>query len=187
MRSVTYSMSASLDGYIAGPDGSFDWPGFGEEVFRFWIDEIRGVDVHLMGRRLYETMLYWETAPEDPSLSDAEREWAGLWNPLPKAVFSKTLSAVDGKARLVSGGLAEEIERLRAEPGEGEIAIGGATLAAEASGLGLIDEYRVMVYPVLVGGGIPFFAREERRVDLELVETRTFNSRVVYLRYRVAR
>ena len=87
----------------------------------------------------------------------------------------------------MSGGRAVEIERLRAEPGEGEIAIGGATLAAEASGLGLIDEYRVMVYPVLVGGGIPFFPREERRVDLELVETRTFNSRVVYLRYRVAR
>ena len=90
-------------------------------------------------------------------------------------------------ARLASGGLAEEIERLRAEPGEGDIAIGGATLAAEAAALGLIDEYRARVYPVLVGGGIPFFPQRERRVDLELVETRTFSSRVVYLRYRVAR
>jgi dihydrofolate reductase len=88
---------------------------------------------------------------------------------------------------LASGGLAEEIERLRAEPGEGEIAIGGATLAAEAAGLDLIDEYRVMVYPVLVGGGIPFFPHRERRVDLELVETRTVGSNVVYLHYRVAR
>ncbi|MET9763150.1 dihydrofolate reductase family protein [Streptomyces sp. NPDC006372] len=187
MRSVTYSMSMSLDGYIVGPDGGFNWTEPDEEVFRFWIYDIRQVGVHLMGRRLYETMLYWETADQDPSLGDDEREWTALWKPLPKVVFSTTLSEVQGNARLVSGGLAEEIERLRAEPGEGEIAIGGATLAAEAAASGLIDEYRVMVYPVLVGGGIPFFDRRERRVDLELVETRTFGQGVVYLRYRVAR
>jgi dihydrofolate reductase len=187
MRSVTYSMGVSLDGYIVGPDGGFDWTAPDEEVFRFWIDEIREVGVHLLGRRLYETMLYWETADQDPSLGDAELEWAALWKPLPKVVFSTTLSEVQGHARLASGGLAEEIERLRAERGEGDIAIGGATLAAEAAAFGLIDEYRAMVYPVLVGGGIPFFPRRERRVDLELVETRTFSSSVVYLRYRVAR
>jgi len=187
MRSVTYSMSVSLDGYIVGPDGTFDWPGFDEEIFRFWIDKTREVGVHLLGRRLYETMLYWETADQDPSLDDAQLEWAALWNPLPKVVFSTTLSAVQGTARLASGGLAEEIERLRAEPVEGDIAIGGATLAAEAAALDLIDEYRVVVYPVLVGGGIPFFPRRERRVDLELVETRTFSSSVLYLRYRVPR
>jgi dihydrofolate reductase len=185
MRNVTYSMSVSADGYIVGPDGDFDWTAPDEEVFRFWIDEIRGVGVHLLGRRLYETMLYWETADQDASLSEAELEWTALWNPLPKVVFSNTLSAVEGSARLASGGLGEEIERLRAEPGEGDIAIGGATLAAEAAALGLIDEYRTMVYPVLAGGGIPFFPRRERRVDLELLETRTFSSRFVYLRYRV--
>ena len=185
MRSVTYSMSVSLDGYIVGPDGDFDW-SMPDEVFRFWIDEIRGVGVHLLGRRLYETMLYWETA-DHGSLDDAQLEWAGIWNPLPKVVFSTTLSAVQGNARLAAGDLAAEIDRLRAEPGEGEIAIGGATLAAEAADLDLIDEYRAMVYPVLVGGGVPFFPRHERRVDLELVETRTFSSRVVYLRYRVVR
>ena len=187
MRSVTYSMSASLDGYVVGPDGRFDWTAPDAEVFRFWIDEIRGIGVHLMGRRLYETMLYWETADQDPSLDDAEREWTALWKPLSKVVFSTTLSEVQGNARLASRGLAAEIERLRAEPGEGEIAIGGATLAAQAAALDLIDEYRVMVHPVLVGGGVPFFPRQERRVDLELVETRTFSSSVVYLRYRVAR
>ncbi|OEJ62389.1 deaminase [Streptomyces agglomeratus] len=187
MRSVTYSMSVSLDGYIVGPDGDFNWTVPGEDVFRFWIDEIRQVGVHLLGRRLYETMLYWETADQDPTLDDSMREWTGLWKPLPKVVFSTTLSTVQGNARLASGGLAEEIERLRAEPGEGDIAIGGATLAAEAAALGLIDEYRTMVYPVLVGGGIPYFPQRERRVVLELAETRTFNSRVVYLRYRVAR
>ncbi len=186
MRSVTYSMNPSLDGYIVGPDGDFDW-GLPDEVFRFWIDEIREVDVHLLGRRLYETMLYWETADQDRSLDDSEREWAALWNPLPKVVFSTTLSAVEGHARLATGSVAQEIERLRAEPGDGEIAIGGATLAAEAAAADLIDEYRLMVYPVLVGGGIPFFARDERHVDLELVETRPYSSKVVYLRYRVKR
>jgi dihydrofolate reductase len=187
MRSVTYSMGVSLDGYIVGPDGGFDWSVPDEDVFRFWIDEIREVGVHLLGRRLYETMLYWETADQDGSLDEAELEWAGIWNPLPKVVFSTTLSAVQGNARLASGDLAGEIERLRAEPGEGDIAIGGATLAAEAAESSLIDEYRTKVHPVLVGGGIPFFPRHERRVDLELVETRTFGSGVVYFRYRVAR
>lgn len=187
MRSVTYSMNVSLDGYIVGPDGGFDWTAPDEDVFRFWIDDIRQVGVHLMGRRLYETMLYWETAEQEQTLDDAELEWAAIWKALPKVVFSTTLSAVKGNARLAYGGPAEEIERLRAEPGEGEIAIGGATLAAEVAAAGLIDEYRAMVSPVLVGGGIPFFPQSERRVDLELVETRTFNSRFVYLRYRVTR
>ncbi|MFC9425683.1 dihydrofolate reductase family protein [Streptomyces sp. NPDC056987] len=187
MRSVTYSMNVSLDGYIVGPDGGFNWTTPDEEVFRSWIDEIRQVGVHLLGRRLYETMLYWETADQDPSLDDSRLEWAALWKPLPKVVFSTTLSAVQGHARLAFGGPAEEIERLRAEPGAGDIAIGGAGLAAEAAASGLIDEYRLRVYPVLVGGGIPFFPRSERRVDLELVETRTFDSGVAYLRYRVTR
>jgi dihydrofolate reductase len=185
MRSVTYSMNVSLDGYIVGPDGGFEWTAPDAEVFRFWIDEIRQVGVHLLGRRLYETMLYWETAEQEQTLNEAELEWAAIWKALPKVVFSTTLSAVQGNARLVSGGLAEELERLRAEPGQGEIAIGGATLAAEVAAAGLVDEYRAMVYPVLVGGGVPFFPRGERRVDLELVETHSFNSGVVYLRYRV--
>ncbi len=187
MRLVTYSMGVSLDGYIVGPDGGFDWTVPDAEVFQSHLDELRGVGVHLMGRRLYETMLYWETADQDPSLDAAELEWAALWNPLPKVVFSTTLSAVQGNARLASGGLAEEIQRLRAEPGDGDIAIGGATLAAEAAALDLIDEYRPRVHPVLLGGGIPYFPQRERRVDLQLLGTRTFNSRVVYVRYRVAR
>jgi dihydrofolate reductase len=187
MRSVTFSMGISLDGYIVGPDGGFDWTGFDDEVFRSHIEEIRGVGVYLLGRRLYETMLYWETAGQDQPLDDAQLEWAALWKPLPKVVFSTTLTAVQGHARLASGSLAEEIERWRAEPGDSEIWIGGATLAAEAAASGLIDEYRLRVYPVLVGGGVSYFPQRERRVDLELVETRGFGSGVVYLRYRVAR
>ncbi|MGI5208323.1 dihydrofolate reductase family protein [Spirillospora sp. CA-108201] len=187
MRSVTYSMSVSLDGYVIGPDGGFDWATPDEDVFRFATDEVRGLDVHLLGRRLYETMLYWENPERNPSLDDSEREFAALWNALPKVVFSTTLTEVRGNARLASGGLAEEIERLLAEPGEGNVGIGGATLAAEAAALGLIDEYRARVNPVLVGGGVPFFPQRERQVDLELVETRTFDSGVVFLHHRVAR
>ncbi|MFC9926188.1 dihydrofolate reductase family protein [Streptomyces sp. NPDC127190] len=187
MRRVTCSMGVSLDGYISGPDGRFDWTEPDDELFRFFTGQLREVGVHLLGRRLYETMLSWETADQDPSLDDSRLEWAALWKPLPKVVFSTTLSAVQGNARLASGGLAEEIERLRAEPGEGDIAIGGATLAAEAAGSGLIDEYRLRIHPVLVGGGTPFFPRRERRADLELMETRTFGSGVVYARYRVIR
>src|SRR5271170_8316725 len=119
MRSVTYSMGVSLDGYIAGPQGEIDWTEPDQDVFRFVTDEIREVGVHLLGRGLYETMLYWETADEDPSLDDAMLEWASIWKPLPKVVFSTTLSALQGNAHLASAGLAEEIERLRAEPGEG--------------------------------------------------------------------
>lgn len=99
----------------AGPDGEFDWTVPDEEVFRSWIDESREVGVHLLGRRLYETMQYWETADQDPSLDESRLEWAATWKPLPKVVFSTTLSAVQGNARLASGGLAEEIERA---PGE---------------------------------------------------------------------
>lgn len=187
MRSVTYSMSVSLDGYVIGPDGGFDWATPDEEVFGLATDEVRKADVHLLGRRLYQTMLYWESVDQNPALDFSTREFAALWRALPKVVFSTTLSAVQGNARLASGGPAEEIERWRAEPGEGDIAIGGATLATAAAEAGLIDEYRVMVYPVLVGGGLPFFPRDERRVDLELVETRTFNDKFVYLRYRRVR
>jgi dihydrofolate reductase len=173
-------------GYIAGPDGSFDWTTPDEEVFRFFTDQTRELAAHVMGRRLYETMLYWETADQNPALDYDTLEWASVWRPLPKVVFSTTLSAVEGNARLASGSLVEEIERLRGEPGDGDIGIGGATLAGEAAQLGLIDEFRPMVNPVVVGGGIPFYPQCERRLDLELIESRTFSSRVVYLRYRVA-
>lgn len=187
MRTVTYSMGASADGFIVGPDGGFDWSVPDPEVFRAHIDDIRDVGVHLMGRRLYETMLYWEDPDENPALDDAEREWAALWNPLPKVVFSRTLSSVQGSARLATGDLTEEVERLRAQPDAGDIAIGGADLAAQAAALDLVDEYHVWTYPVLVGGGRPFFPQQERQVGLEMFDSRVFPSGVVRLRYRVRR
>lgn len=186
MRKVTCSMGVSLDGYISGPDGGFAWSRPDEEVFRFATEEVRGLGVHLLGRRLYETMSYWETV-DRTTLSDLEREFAALWTSLPKVVFSTTLTSVDDGYRLATSGLAEEVESWRARPGQGDVGIGGATLAAEASALGLVDEYRLRVHPVLVGGGTPFFPRADRRNDLELVDSRVFDSGVVHLRYRVRR
>jgi dihydrofolate reductase len=187
MRRVTYSMGMTVDGYVMDGDGSFDWSVPSAEVFAFHIEEIRRVGVHLLGRHLHETMLYWEDPQNAAGFDDAEREWAALWNPLPKVVFSRSLTEVEAPARLATGGLAEEIERLRAEPGEGDIAIGGADLAHQAASLGLIDEYQVFVDPFLVGGGTPFFAHDGRREDLDLVESRVFESGTVFLRYRVRR
>lgn len=187
MRRVTCSMTVSLDGYITGPDGGLDWGASDEEVFRFATDEVRDLGVHLLGRRLYEAMLYWETAAQDHPLSDAEREFAALWRALPKVVFSTTLTSVLGGARLAELDLAGEVARLRAEPGEGSIAIGGAALAAQAAALDLLDDYRLRVCPVLLGGGTPVFPRQERRVELELVEARTIGPRVVFQHHRVVR
>src|SRR3954466_1873591 len=145
MRKVTCSMGVSLDGYIAGPDGGFSWSAPDEEVFRFATEEVRGLGVHLLGRRLYETMSYWETV-DQTSLSDLEREFAALWTSLPKVVFSTTLTSVQDGYQLAAAGLAEEIDRWRTRPGQGDVGIGGATLVAQASALDLVDEYRLRVH-----------------------------------------
>jgi dihydrofolate reductase len=188
-RRVVVQMGVSLDGYVADRDGAFNWTDLGAELFRFITEQTRGLSAYVMGRRLYETMLYWETADTESSHADDDaRAWAAVWRPLPKVVFSTTLTSVVGNARLATGDLVSEIERLRAAPGDGgDIAIGGATLAAAAARLDLIDEYQPRILPVLVGGGTPFFPHDGRRADLELVESRTFGSRIICPRYRVVR
>lgn len=186
MRTVIASFTISLDGYFEDADGGLGWSAPEPELFAFATDLVRGVDVHLLGRRLYEGMSYWEDPAAAADWGEAEQAFADLWQALPKVVFSRTLSSVAGtNIRLATDSLADEIARLRAEPGDGAIALGGANLIAEAARLDLIDEYQVRVAPVLLGAGHPFFPQEGRRVDLELVETRTFTSGVVYLRHRV--
>ncbi len=184
MPDVIYAMGGvSADGYVVGPDGKFDWSVPDEELHRFHNEESRALAGHLLGRRLYETMVYWETAHEDPS--DIVREFALIWQALPKVVFSRTLDSVEGAhTTLARDDLRAELASLQ-ESVTGDVAVGGAGLAAEAARLDLIDEYRLFVHPVAVGGGIPFFPRDHR-VDMDLVETRTFSSRVVYLRYCAA-
>jgi dihydrofolate reductase len=176
-------MGVSLDGFIAGPTGEIDWSAPDEELHRFHNEQAREVGVELCGRRLYEVMLYWETADENPSAAEHELEFARIWQQLPKIVFSRTLEKVEGYARLAGDGGVEEVARLKEQPGK-DLAVGGAGLASTFIKLGLVDEYRLFVSPVVLGGGTLFFPPLEERVELELVETRTFASRVVYLRYR---
>jgi dihydrofolate reductase len=183
MRKVIYSMGVSLDGFIAGPNGEIDWSAPDEELHRFHNQQTRELGAHLCGRRLYEEMTYWETADENPSAAEHELEFARIWQSLPKIVFSKTLEKVEGNARLVTGGVAEEVAELKEQPGK-DLAVGGAGLASTFIKLDLIDEYRLFVSPVVLGGGTPYFPARDERLDLELLETRTFGSRVVYVRYR---
>ena len=183
MPNLIFSMTVSLDGFIAGPGGEIDWSAPDDELFRFHTEQTRALGGHLLGRRLYETMVYWETAEEQPSLAEPQREFARIWKELPKVVFSRTLETVVGNTRLVRDGTAEEVARLKEEPGK-DLAVGGAGLAAGLMELDLIDEFRPFVNPVVLGGGTPFSSDLDEKVDLELVETRTFGGRVVYLRYR---
>jgi dihydrofolate reductase len=183
MRKVTYSMGVSLDGFIAGPNGEIDWSAPDEELHRFHNEQTRDLDAHFCGRRLYEEMLYWETADENPSAPEHVLEFARIWKQLPKIVFSETLEKVQGNATLATDGIAEEVARLKQQPGK-DLAVGGAGLASAFTKLGLVDEYRLFVSPVVLGGGTRFFPALEERINLELVETRTFGARVVYVRYR---
>jgi dihydrofolate reductase len=183
MRQVIYSMGVSLDGFIAGPRGEIDWTVPDEELHRFHNERVRELGGHFLGRRLYEEMLYWETVDQNPSASEIELEFARIWQGLPRIVFSRTLESVEGNARLASEGIAEEVAKLKSEPGQ-DLGVGGAGLASAFIELGLVDEFGLFVYPVVLGRGTRFFPALEERVGLELVETRTFGSRVVYLRYR---
>jgi dihydrofolate reductase len=185
MRKLIYSMGVSLDGFIAGPGGDIEWTAPDEELHRFHNEQARELGVHLCGRRLYETMVYWETADQDPSLPDVMVEFAPIWQALPKVVFSRTLRQVQGNARLATDSVADEVSKLKRQDGK-DVAVGGAGLASGLIELDLIDEYRLFVSPVVLGAGTPYFPALEKRIDLELVETRTFGGGVVYLRYRRA-
>jgi dihydrofolate reductase len=183
MRNLIYSMGVSLDGFIAGPDGDIDWSAPDEELHRFHNQQTRELGTHLCGRRLYEVMRYWDTADQNPSAAEHELEFARIWQTLPKIVFSRTLTEVEGNARLATQGIAEEVAKLREQPGK-DLGVGGAGLASTCIELGLVDEYRLFVSPVVLGGGTPYFPALEDWTNLELVETQTFGSRVVYVRYR---
>jgi len=183
MRKLIYSMGVSLDGFIAGRDGEIDWSAPDEELHRFHNQQARELGAHLYGRRLYEAMTPWETADERPSVPEHVLEFARIWKDTPKIVFSNTLDKVEGNARLVRDGAAEVVTRPKEQPGR-DLAVGGAGLASSLMKHGLIDEYRLFVSPVVLGGGTPYFPGLEERVNLELLETRTFGSRVVYVRYQ---
>lgn len=182
MGRLIYSMSVSLDGFIAGPDGDFGWSAPDDELHRFHNARVRELGGQILGRRLHEVMTYWDTVELDPEAGDTEREFARIWQALPKVVFSTTLTSVEGDARLATGGIAQELAAL-GERVDGDIGIGGATLAASFIALDLIDEYELFVCPVIVGGGTPYLPAGHH-LELELVESRVFAGRVTHMRYR---
>jgi dihydrofolate reductase len=183
MRKLVYSMSVSLDGFIAGPDGDIGWSAPDEELMRFHIRQTRQIGAHMCGRGLYEDMLPWETA-ETTRSDPRELEFARIWKAIPKVVFSATLDQVEGNARLATDDAAVEAARLTEQPGDEVVSVGGAGLAATLIKLDLIDEYRQFVNPIVLGGGTAYFPPLNAKLELELLETRTFGSRVVYLRYQ---
>jgi dihydrofolate reductase len=182
---LIYSMSVSVDGFITDREGAFEWTAPSEELFPFHLVQVRELGGYLCGRRLYETMLVWET---DPSLRDNElgAAFADVWCAIPKVVFSRTLDSVQGNAPLAEASVAEEAAAAL-DATDKDVSIGGAALAAAAIELGLVDELRLFRYPVVVGGGTPFLPPVTEDIPLDLIETSTFGSRVIYERYRRVR
>jgi dihydrofolate reductase len=183
---LIYSAIASLDGYTEDESGGFQWAAPDEEVFAFVNDLERPVGTYLYGRRMYETMVYWETADRLTDPSPAEREFTDIWQAADKVVFSKTLGAVSSaKTRLEREFEPEAIRRLKATA-EHDLGVAGADLAGQALAAGLVDELQLFSVPVLVGGGKRALPRDAR-ADLELLEIRRFDSGFVFQRYAVKR
>jgi dihydrofolate reductase len=181
---LIYSAIASLDGYVADEAGRFDWSAPDEEVHAFVNDLERPVGTHLYGRRMYEVLVAWETLPLDDR-SPVIRDFAELWRAADKIVYSRTLAAVSSaRTRLERDFDAEAVRRLKAGA-QRDVMIGGPELAAQAIEAGLVDEYHLFVVPALVGGGTRSLP-DGVRVRLELLDTRTFKSGAVFLRYRAA-
>ncbi len=187
MGKLIYSLNVSLDGFAETPDHRLDWAIVDEELHTWFNDEARGLDAFIYGRRMYELMAaYWPTAESDPSAGEPELNFARIWTPKPKMVFSSSLERVDWNGRLVSGDPAEQLAKLR-EEFDGDMGIGGATLAGAFMAQGLIDEYRLVVHPVVLGAGIRFFPGLSDRIELTLLETKSFESGAICLRYVPAR
>lgn len=189
MGRLIYSMNVSLDGYVETLDHSLEWTTMDEEIHGWWNDRVRESEAFLYGRRLYETMAaHWPTAAADPTITPVELDFATIWNARPKIVFSTTLSSVVANSRLVRGpdggpaDVTEELARLRTEF-DGDLDVGGPTLASAFVRQGLVDEYRLLVHPVALGAGTPFFPALESPLRLRLVDTRRFASGAVLLAY----
>lgn len=176
-------MNVSLDGYVETPDHSLDWTTVDDELHTWFNDRTRELDASIYGRRLYELMAaYWPTAESDSSATEAMLDFARIWNAMPKIVFSSTLETVDRNSRLASGDVGDELTRLRSEF-DGDLAVGGPTLAAQFIRRGLVDEYRLLVHPVVLGAGTPFFPVLKTPIRLRQTETRRFVSGVTYVGY----
>jgi dihydrofolate reductase len=187
MGKVVYLMNVSLDGFVETPDHSLDWATVDDELHTWFNGRMRETDVSVYGRRLWEVMAaYWPTGEANPDSTGPMREFARFWNVTPKVVFSRELDSVEHGARLVRGDVGDELAKLQHEF-DGEIEVGGPTLAAQFIERGLVDEYQLVVHPVVLGAGTPFFPPGVSRFDLRLTETRAFSSGAIYLRYEAVR
>ena len=187
MGRLIYGFTVSLDGYIADAKGSIDWSDPSEELHQYWNDFERDTACAFYGRRLYDLMsAYWPTADADPDATPMIVDFARIWRAMPKVVFSQTLESVDWNSRLERGNPVEVVARLKAET-DGQLEVAGATLAAPIVQAGLVDEYRVVVAPTVVGGGTPFFPTLPSWISLRLLENRTFPGGTVLLRYEARR
>jgi dihydrofolate reductase len=187
MGKLIYMLNVSLDGFVETVDHDLGWSVVDDELHAWFNDMSRSLDAELYGRRIYELMAaHWPTAASDPSSTETEREFARIWNAMPRIVFSTTLDSVRPGCRLVAGDVGECLAELRSEF-PGDLGVAGATLASAFVERGLVDEYRLVVHPVILGAGTPFFPALRDRVGLRLLETRTFASGVVYLGYETVR
>jgi len=185
MRKIIVMMSVSVDGFIEGPHRELDWHMVDDELHSHFNEQLRAMGGFLNGRVTYELMARsWPTADTDPSSTGPMIEFARIWRDMPKIVFSKTLQRADWNTTVVRDLVPEEIQKLKAQPG-GDLALGGADLAAAFRRHDLIDEYRIYVHPIAIGQGKPLFQRSDARINLRLAETRTFTNGVVLLRYGV--
>jgi len=183
MAKLIYSMLASLDGYVEDLSGNFDWAAPDAEVHAFVNELERSVGTHLYGRRMYETMRFWEHPPELESAPAHIQEYAAIWQAADKVVYSRTLQEVSSaRTRIEREFDADAVRRLKAEAA-GDVSVGGPGLAGEAIAAGLVDEYHLFFVPVLVGGGKRALP-DDVRADLELVDEQRFGNGTVYLRYR---
>ena len=178
MGKLIYLLNVSLDGFIETPDRRLDWTRIDEELHSWFNDQMRTLDATLYGRRIYELMAaHWPTAEQRPDVTDVEREFARIWNPLPKIVFSRSLEHVEHNSRLVQGDVGSVLEDVRRDFG-GDLGVAGADLAGQFVRRGLIDEYRLVVHPVALGAGTPYWPQLERPVRLRVREKHTFSSGV---------
>ncbi|WP_417580517.1 dihydrofolate reductase family protein [Pelagibacterium sp.] len=184
MRKIIYSMQMSLDGFIEDSAGDFGFTRPDPEVHDYINTLEATTDTHIYGRRLFETMNgFWPTAADDAEAPPEIRNYARIWNALEKLVFSRTLKSVEGRARLATADVVTEVAALKQSPGK-NISVGGANLAQSFIENDLIDEYWVIIYPVLVGGGKQMFPPLARKLALELFDSRRFASGVSVLLYR---
>jgi dihydrofolate reductase len=182
MQKLIYSTSLSLDGYIDSSTGDPSWVVPDEELHRHFNDTERDIDTLLYGRRMYELMAgYWPTADQDPSAPSFIVEYARIWKPVPKVVFSSSLDSVEWNSRLARGDPVAEVASLKAQ-GAGNMGVGGLVLASTLASAGLIDEYRLYYVPILLGSGKTAFSQIQKRVSLKPVETRIFSSGTLLLR-----